>query len=98
MKELSPRQQQVFDLREQGLTATAMAAQLGIGVGTVKIYVRQLIEKGVTVRKHKPSRASVLAAALRALRDGSPEAHCMPVPVDSSWRYVIDKALEHDHV
>jgi hypothetical protein len=34
--------------------------------------------------------------ALKALRDGidTEELHCEPVPVGSSWRYVIDKALE----
>lgn len=33
---------------------------------------------------------------LVALRDGvdSPEMHCEPLPKGSSWRYVVDKALE----
>lgn len=33
---------------------------------------------------------------LMALRDGidTDELHCEPVPIESSWRYMVDKALE----
>ncbi len=33
---------------------------------------------------------------LLALRDGvdDPDIHCDPVPPSSSWRYMVDKALE----
>ena len=33
---------------------------------------------------------------LLALRDGidTEEEHCEPVPITSSWRYMVDKALE----
>ena len=33
---------------------------------------------------------------LLALRDGvdTDEMHCEPLPVTSSWRYVVDRALE----
>lgn len=38
----------------------------------------------------------ILARALRNLRDGvdAADLHCDPVPISSSWRYVIDKALK----
>ena len=36
---------------------------------------------------------------LIALRDGidTPELHCDPLPVTSSWRYMVDNAIEREN-
>jgi two-component system nitrate/nitrite response regulator NarL len=51
--DLTPREAQVFDLVEQGLTNGEIARELGIRPGTVKIHLKHLYEKtGIRSRYH----------------------------------------------
>ncbi len=50
---LTPREEQVFELVEQGLTNGEIARELGIRPGTVKIHLKHLYEKtGIRGRYH----------------------------------------------
>jgi len=44
------------------------------------------------------ARSERFELALLRLRDGvnAPDVHCDPLPTSSSWRYVVDRALEKD--
>jgi DNA-binding NarL/FixJ family response regulator len=51
--DLTPREAQVFELVEQGLTNSEIARELGIRPGTVKIHLKHLYEKtGMRGRYH----------------------------------------------
>lgn len=51
--ELTPRESQIFNLVEQGLTNGEIARELGIRPGTVKIHLKHLYEKtGIRSRYH----------------------------------------------
>jgi len=62
-------------------TVVSFNAELPIGADLQSQRVRQFVE----VRRY-----------LLALRDGidNTEMHCEPLPVTSSWRYVVDQALK----
>jgi FixJ family two-component response regulator len=51
----TPRQAQVLACREQGLSAKETALQLGIAVGTVKIHIKHLFEKGFAAPRQRPA-------------------------------------------
>jgi len=53
MSTATPRQAEVLALREQGLSTKQIAAQLGISVGTAKIHLSHLFEKGLATPRPK---------------------------------------------
>ncbi len=48
---LSPREIEVKALQESGLSTTQIAAQLGIGVGTVGKYLRSIRERAMGAKE-----------------------------------------------
>jgi hypothetical protein len=63
-KIITPREQQVLDLRNRGFSGTEIAEKLGINPFTVRAHTTHLIQKGLC--KPIPSRKH--AAVLRSLR------------------------------